>query len=305
MDRIGMPLVNTKRGAFQKTVRAIGSENPSESSKTMVHLLRFSAVFMMFCAPLRCCGLMVAFVICLMTSLPCSAEQVHYRHSGDMPPGAIGQWQLQRGGPLPGYFQPAEIATPAGCMISLAAGGAFDLPQENARTAAFLIGQVYRFKVTQIPLHEGIEIFPTIELIDRIYPPGCLKFQFPIRIRITRDDLAEAIRGKMVTRVIYVEDPDRPLAASQGTNQQFGFDVRSGEDPLRVADSLGRPVAILRLGARVPSAMGPSPRFLFGCPVWMPSPQISPVEQEQLPNPTDSAASRPVGRSESVKGTRR
>jgi hypothetical protein len=221
-----------------------------------------------------------------------------------MPPGAIGQWQLQRGGPLPGYFQPAEIAAPAGCMISLAAGGAFDLPKENSRTAAFLIGQVYRFKVTHIPLHEGIEIFPTIELIDRVYPPGSLKFQFPIRIRITRDDLAEAIRGKMVTRVIYLEDPDRALAASQDTNQQFGFDVRLGEDPLRVADSLGRPVAILRLGARVPGATGPGPRFLFGCPVWMPPPQILPAQQEQLPNPIHSAVLRPVGRVGSVKETR-
>jgi len=40
-----------------------------------------------------------------------SAQQpgVHYLHQGIMPPGAIGSRQLQRGGPLPGYFQPVEI----------------------------------------------------------------------------------------------------------------------------------------------------------------------------------------------------
>ena len=45
---------------------------------------------------------------------------VHYLHQGIMPPGAIGSRQLQRGGPLPGFFQPVEIKAPPGALISLA-----------------------------------------------------------------------------------------------------------------------------------------------------------------------------------------
>jgi hypothetical protein len=223
----------------------------------------------------------VAICLIMIVTSPVLAQQVHYRHRSDMPPGAIGQWQLQRGGPLPGYFQPAEITTPKGCVVSLAAAGIFDDLQENSRTVALLIGQVYRLKVTQILLHEGIEIFPTVEIIDRVYPPVCREFEFPIQIQITRDDLRQAIQGKMVTRVIYVENPQQALPAAQEPDQQYAFDVRKGDDPLRVADSLGRPVAILRLGARVPGPQGPDTRFLFGCPVWMSNPKILPPNQRQ------------------------
>jgi hypothetical protein len=136
----------------------------------------------------------VAICLIMIVTSPVLAQQVHYRHRSDMPPGAIGQWQLQRGGPLPGYFQPAEITTPKGCVVSLAAAGIFDDLQENSRTVALLIGQVYRLKVTQILLHEGIEIFPTVEIIDRVYPPVCREFEFPIQIQITRDDSCHLCR---------------------------------------------------------------------------------------------------------------
>ena len=39
------------------------------------------------------------------------------------------------------------------------------------RKAGLLIGSVYRLRVTSIPLAEGLEVFPTIEVIDRLYAP--------------------------------------------------------------------------------------------------------------------------------------
>ncbi len=212
-------------------------------------------------------GLLLALVS-LVLCLTVEAQQVHYRHHGGMPPGAIGQWQLQRGGPLPGYFQPTKVLVPEGCDISFADSGHFDQGVKDQRVAGLLIGQVYRLKITHIPLYEGLEVFPTIELIDRIYPPAGRTLEFPIPIRITRDDLREALAGRMVTRVFYVEDPAHALPAAQQPNESFGFDIERGRDPLRVADSLGRPIAILRLGARVPGPQGPTPQFLFGSPPW-------------------------------------
>lgn len=196
-------------------------------------------------------------------------DEIHYFHYGEMPPGAIGQQQLRRGGPLPGYFQPVEISAPKGIKISLASNGSFETLHNAPRTAAFLIGQVYRFKVAHIHLHPGVEIFPTIEIIDRLYPPLGQEFQFPIPIQITENDLIDAIHGRMVTRIIYIEDPRRAIPIPQEGNTQLAFDVAEGQDPLRVADSLGRPMAILRIGARVPGPNGPSKRFLYGSPPWL------------------------------------
>ena len=49
----------------------------------------------------------------------------HSVHHGVMPPGAIGSLQLERGGPLPGYFQPVQIKGPPGVVGG--DGGRWDL----------------------------------------------------------------------------------------------------------------------------------------------------------------------------------
>ncbi len=191
---------------------------------------------------------------------------VHYLHRGVMPPGAIGSMQLQRGGPLPGFFQPVEIRAPSGALVSLASEGRFDRPQPPGTRAGMLIGQVYRLRVTNIPMHLGREVFPTVELIDRLYAPHGQQRRFAIPVELTQVDLELAMQGKFVTRVIYLEDPRNALPVRDDPKAQNWFEAGPGRDPLAMADVLGRPVAILRLGARMPQAAGPDADFLFGCP---------------------------------------
>ena len=98
---------------------------------------------------------------------------VHYWHHGVMPPGAIGSRQLQRGGPLPGFFQPVEIKAPPGARAFAGGRSASSTNRGPARgRPACLIGAVYRLRVTNIRLAEGAEVFPTIEVIDRLYAPA-------------------------------------------------------------------------------------------------------------------------------------
>ena len=126
------------------------------------------------CRGTRVAGRMVMLVLWGLgaaTALWAQEPPVHYLHHGVMPPGAIGGRQLQRGGPLPGFFQPVEIKAPPGALISLAVDCRFDQPQPAPRKAGFLIGAVYRLRVTNIRLAEGAEVFPTIEIIDRLYAP--------------------------------------------------------------------------------------------------------------------------------------
>ena len=196
---------------------------------------------------------------------------VHYRHRGDMSPGAIGHWQLRRGGPLPGYFQPVEIAAPSGAMISLVAGGTFTESEISPLRVAMQVGGVYRLRVTNIPLHPGREVYPTIELIDRIYPPRGFEHRFPIPVELTQEDLELALEGKFVTRVIYLEDPQAALPTETQPGHTQWFDAGPGHDPLQLADNLGRPVAILRLGGRVPLSGGVVDPLMFRqAPPWLP-----------------------------------
>lgn len=205
--------------------------------------------------------------LALVPAIWAQEPPVHYLHQGTMPPGAIGSLQLQRGGPLPGFFQPVEILAPQGVAISLAEGGGFGPAQPAPIRAGMLIGQVYRFRVTNIPLHPGLEVYPTLEVVNRLYTPRGQELRFPVLVELTQDDIELALDGKFVTRVVYLEDPDMALPVAQDRMAQNWVEAAPGRDPLAIADGLGRPMAILRIGGLLPDGQrGPDLQFLFGCP---------------------------------------
>ena len=233
---------------------------------------------------------LVVVLLCswLTGPLPAQEPPVHYWHQGSMPPGAIGSLQLQRGGPLPGFFQPVKIKAPKGVLISLAEEGGFRELEEAPVTVGMLIGQVYRIRVMNVPMNEGLEVFPTIEVINRLYAPADHAVRFPVVIELTRQDLQFALDGKFVTRVVFLEDPQWATPAGEDPEGQNWFEVGPGKDPLAIADQLGRPVAILRMGARLPDYdQGPDADFLFGCPPLL---RYPPPEEIQEPSPEPAPA---------------
>jgi hypothetical protein len=217
---------------------------------------------------------------------------VHFWHADAMPPGAIGQGQLLRGGPLPGYFQPVEILAPPGARVSLAEPGRFQTPAPSPLGVGMLIGAVYRLKVTNIPGHEGLEVYPSIEVIDRLYPPIGQERRFPIPIEIVQEEIELALSGRFVMRVIYLEDPKNVLPIGEKPDEQSVFQTLPGENPLTVADRLGRPMAILRLGGRLPDAAGPDATFLYGSPPWLKFQPVT-IERPAVSPPSRTAANGP------------
>ncbi len=219
----------------------------------------------------------------------------HYFQRADMPPGSIGRAQLMRGGPLPGHYQAVEISGPKGSQIALAMEGVFAPPRPAPLKAGMLIGQVYRLRVTNIPFLEGQEVFPSVEVINRLYPPEGSQTRFPIPIELTRQELEMALRGQFVIRVIYLENPRTALPRSEDPLHQRYFEVGTSQDPLEVADRLGRPMAILRIGSRVPELDQVSGRFLFQSPPWIPfsdTTPIGPTEAPSVSKPDDATAAR-------------
>jgi uncharacterized repeat protein (TIGR01451 family) len=179
---------------------------------------------------------------------------VHWLNAGAMPPGAIGSLRLHRGGPLSGYFQPVRIRVPEGARIALALENGIETPPPGDVYAGLLIGPVYRLHVTDIPNHQGLELFPTIELVDRLYPPPCLALRFPIQIDLTQEELELAAIGGFITRIVYIEEPYQALPLAQRKDDELPWvEAPPGEDPLVTADTNGRAVAIVRIGGRVPT----------------------------------------------------
>jgi len=224
-------------------------------------------------------------LLCLGMAAPAIAlpPSVPYEGIDATPPGAIGQQQLLRGGPLRGYFQPVQIQGPPGSMISVAVDGKFTKPQKSPITVGLLIGQVYRVRVMGIPVRQGQEVYPSIEVIDRLYPPPGKKAKFPIPVQLIAEELKTALDGRFVTRVVYLEETETALPRAQKDSRQSYFEIDASADPLTVADELGRPVAIVRMGSRVPlDVQKPSQAFLFNCPplVRYPQPVATPKPKD-------------------------
>lgn len=201
--------------------------------------------------------------------------KVHYLQDADSAPGVVGQGRLLRGGQVAGFFQPIEVSGPEKMEVALAQSGQFLEPLPAPVKVGMLVGSVYRIRVTNIPLRPGEELYPTIEVLDRLYAPRGREHRFPVPIVLDKDDLWRALDGAMITRVIYLEDSENALPQADEPGSQRVTDVSGNDNALKVADQLGRPMAILRIGSRVPTDLrGDLSGFLYNSPPWMPLPPV-------------------------------
>jgi len=194
---------------------------------------------------------------------------IHYFQNAYLPPGDVAAAQAYRGGGIYGYLQPVRVTAPEGTLISIAEDGRFTEPATSELHVALIVGQIYRLRISNVPNNPEFEVFPSIEVINRLYPPEGQKLRFPLPIDLTADDLNTAINGLLVTRVVYLEDPRTALPHVETPREQRYFDVPPQEDPLETADRLGRPMAIVRMGSRVPDFDPNLGRFTFDSPYFV------------------------------------
>lgn len=239
-----------------------------------------------------------------MTALPCllstdawaqrptQFDTRHYLYDYELPPGEVGQRKILARQSMVGYFQPVRLHGPAGSQIDVFSEGMFQATTEKTTTAGMMVGHVYRLKVTNIPGHPGKELYPSVEVIGRLFPPEGQELKFPIPVNLHMDDLEPAMNGALVTRVIYLENPRTAIAEQRGPHDQPFFDVGVNEDPLRVAETMGRPMAILRIGSRIPDNEELN-AFGFGTPpmIWYDS---ASVRQFKTPGDMDPSNIRKI-----------
>jgi len=210
------------------------------------------------------------------------AGVVSAQHHGGVPSYAIPSYAIPSYGmplhtgfpsePIQGYFQPVQIQTPEGTSLAAVTTGQFSPRLPAPLQAGLLIGYDYRLRIANIPFHPGRELFPTVTLLARTYPPPGRELDFPIKIILTLEDLELALEGRYITRVIYLENPHTAVPFFTGGEDQLSHDIRNG-DPVAVASTQGTPVALVRIGGRIPpqnTANGMlTPEFSLGSPPWI------------------------------------
>lgn len=225
--------------------------------------------------PLR--ASLIAAVCCLL-GLGTTTAQAQVPSNGrlflqnqNMPPGQAGAWAAVAGKASPCWYQPVLIQLPNGGNVTVYSRS-FPQPATFAAPAPFglIVGPVYRLKLSNMPEYPGVELFPSIELIDRLHPPVGQAFEFAVPIQFTQEEIDLVLEGRLITKVLYLEQPQ--IVPARHLDNPARIDVLTArQDALLEADLLGRPIALVRLGGRVPDMLTPDPGFFgTGAPVLLP-----------------------------------
>ena len=172
---------------------------------------------------------------------------------------------------LPPDVQVVRFHGPEGVRVEVVAPNTEPVPVGDGHgllTVGLKVGVSYRLRLSNLPDRPGAEIFPVIELVGHLHrPPGIDPGKYPIRVVFGQEDLDDVVdHGRLVTQVIYLEDPDQALPIALPKDQIPLVTLTPSEDPLTVASALGRVVAIVRVGNRRPTADEPADAVLAAAP---------------------------------------
>ena len=179
----------------------------------------------------------------------------------NLTPGTAGQWAALAGKGSGNWSQPVKIELDGGGDVTVYHGRSIqETTHKSPAQLGVAVGHLYRLRVSNIPDLPGVEIYPTIEIIDRLHPPAGKKHDFPIPVYIDRDDIDSALNGNLVTRVVYIEQPQlaAPFALDEATRVRT---LLPAQNVLEQADRYGRPAIIVRIGGRLPSVHGERAAF--------------------------------------------
>ena len=181
------------------------------------------------------------------------------------PPGKAGEWAAALGRATPAYNQHVRVMLPSKGTVTF-----YDTAQRKAHAKAapaqvrLGVGFVFRVQLSNMPEFPGQSLYPSIEVIDRLHPPRGQADKFPIPVEFTVDEIRLALAGRMVTKVVYLEQPQLALPVGKPLPTAT---VAPWVNVLTEADRRGRPMAIVRLGSRTPGGDGDWAFFGRGGPL--------------------------------------
>jgi uncharacterized repeat protein (TIGR01451 family) len=151
-----------------------------------------------------------------------------------------------------GWVQIVRFESPIGATVEIASTSG-SVALEIPATIGLASGQPYRLRVSNIPDRPGITLYPTIQLLGYIMPPPQVDpAEYPIPIHFLDRDVDDVDAGRMLSNVVFLEDPLFALPVAFPPGEVPVLDVRAGEDPLIRASDLGRPIVLIQVGNRVP-----------------------------------------------------
>ena len=117
----------------------------------------------------------------------------------------------------------------------------------------FRPGYVYRLELSNLPGEPGRKLYPEVEVYGSLVPrPGMKYMDWPAPLLFTALDIEHALNGAVITKVVYLEDPEKAFPGVTGPDNPVEFPAVTEREAIKTAMASGRLVAIVRLGGKTP-----------------------------------------------------
>lgn len=142
----------------------------------------------------------------------------------------------------------------------------------------FLQASIYRLKLSDIPNHPGVELYPTLEVVPSKARTATFLAHSAVPVSFTEEDFEQVAAGNFVVKVVYLPDPQFQDLAATGPDEVVSSRLEPGVDPIIEAQRRGCILLVVRLGnidleaPNTPAMDAPNPF----CPPGGPPPQAVP-----------------------------
>ena len=129
----------------------------------------------------------------------------------------------------------------------------------------FAQAAIYRLKLSAIPKHPELELYPTLEVVPANSRTSTFLAHTSVPLTFTEEDFEQVAAGNYLVKVIYLPDPQFQDAASTGVDEILSTRLDPGVDPIQEACRRGSILLVIRMGnidlelSNSPAMDAPSP----------------------------------------------
>jgi uncharacterized repeat protein (TIGR01451 family) len=158
--------------------------------------------------------------------------------------------------PAPAPLLAARVIAPKGVRVAAHPGSPLSRLFGTPALLGLRPGYTYRFELSNLPYAPERTLYPEVEVYGTLVPrPGMKYMDWPAPLTFTANDIERALLGSVITKAIYLEDPEKAIPAEFGPNRPVELPADSEAQAIKDAIASGRLVAILRLGNKKPEPL--------------------------------------------------
>jgi uncharacterized repeat protein (TIGR01451 family) len=158
------------------------------------------------------------------------------------------------GAPVVAPLVAAKFVVPKDVRVTAYPGSPIGRMFDASNVMGLRPGYAYRFELSNLPYHPGVSLYPEVEVRGTLVPRAGMKYMdYPLPITLSQTDIEKILKGVVITKVLYLEDPDKALPAEVGRDSPVEMPDATDDAAVKAALANGRLMAIVRVGNLKPT----------------------------------------------------